>query len=74
MTDGENNSGLSHNEFDDWYKAQAEAVRGIPVFPILFGEGNERDLEELADMTGGRLFDSRSTPLPVVFKEIRGYQ
>jgi Ca-activated chloride channel family protein len=74
MTDGENNSGLSHNEFNDWYKAQAETVRGIPVFPILFGEGNEQELEELADMTGGRLFDSRSTPLPVVFKEIRGYQ
>jgi Ca-activated chloride channel family protein len=44
------------------------------VFPILFGEGNARDLAELADITGGRLFDSRSNSLAAVFKEIRGYQ
>ena len=74
MTDGVNNHGLSHEEFNDWYRSQRETVRGIPVFPILFGEGNAGELEELAGLTGGRLFDSRSTPLPVVFKEIRGYQ
>jgi Ca-activated chloride channel family protein len=74
MTDGENNRGLSHSDFNDWYKSQSESIRGIPVFPILFGEGNVRELKELADLTGGRLFDSRSTALPVVFKEIRGYQ
>ena len=49
-------------------------MQGIPVFPILFGEGNRDELARLADLTGGRLFDSRSTPLPIVFKEIRGYQ
>jgi Ca-activated chloride channel family protein len=74
MTDGENNRGLSHSEFDDWYKEQGDKVRGIPVFPILFGEGDERELRELAGLTGGKVFDSRSTDLPVVFKEIRGYQ
>jgi len=74
MTDGESNQGLTRRQFDDWYERQGASVRGIPVFPILFGEGNARALGELADVTGGRLFDSRSTSLVSVFKEIRGYQ
>jgi Ca-activated chloride channel family protein len=40
----------------------------------LFGEGNAEELKQLADLTGGRLFDSRSVALATVFKEIRGYQ
>jgi Ca-activated chloride channel family protein len=74
MTDGENNRGLTKDQFVKWYESQGESVRGIPVFPILFGEGSARDLGELADLTGGRLFDSRSKTLAAVFKEIRGYQ
>ena len=61
-------------EFVEWYHGQGEDVSGIPVFPILFGEGNAKDLGELAELTGGRLFDSRSNSLAAVFKEIRGYQ
>jgi Ca-activated chloride channel family protein len=74
MTDGENNRGLDAAQFRAWYKAQGERVRGIPVFPILFGEGSPRQLNDLADLTGGKLFDSRSKSLAAVFKEIRGYQ
>lgn len=74
MTDGENNQGLAPTQFVDWYRSQGESVRGIPVFPILFGEGSAAELRELADLTGGRLFDSRSNTLATVFKEIRGYQ
>jgi len=74
MTDGDNNEGLSRGDFEDWYRSQGDGVRGIPVFPILFGEGSPRDLKALADLTGGRLFDSRSSSLAAVFKEIRGYQ
>ena len=74
MTDGVSNRGLTHSEFNDWYNSEGQSVSGIPVFPILFGEGNAQELKELADLTGGRLFDSRSTDLPVIFKEIRGYQ
>jgi Ca-activated chloride channel family protein len=74
MTDGQNNHGLTQAEFVDWYRTPGRSVRGIPVFPILFGEGNAKELRELADLTGGRLFDSRSNTLAAVFKEIRGYQ
>jgi len=74
MTDGINNRGMERKEFTKWYNDEGDAVRGIPVFPILFGEGNAGDLRELAELTGGRLFDSRSMALVSVFKEIRGYQ
>jgi Ca-activated chloride channel family protein len=74
MTDGENNRGPSASDFRNWYTDQGDRVRGIRVFPILFGEGNARELGPIADMTGGRLFDSKSKSLAAVFKEIRGYQ
>ena len=74
MTDGENNRGLSKEEFVQWYRTGGQNIRAIPVFPILFGEGNAKELREIADLTGGRLFDSRSSTLAAVFKEIRGYQ
>lgn len=74
MTDGENNQGLTRAQFEEWYRSQGDSVRGIPVFPILFGEGSATELRELAALTGGRLFDSRSSALAAVFKEIRGYQ
>lgn len=74
MTDGENNRGLSKAEFVEWYRTRGQNIRAIPVFPILFGEGNAKELREIADLTGGRLFDSRSSSLAAVFREIRGYQ
>jgi Ca-activated chloride channel family protein len=74
MTDGENNRGLSAAEFTEWYNGQGDRVRGIRVFPILFGEGSARELGRIADLTGGRMFDSKSKSLTAVFKEIRGYQ
>jgi Ca-activated chloride channel family protein len=74
MTDGENNRGLSRNEFRRWYAEKGDSVAGIRVFPILFGEGDLKALTELADLTGGRVFDSRTKSLAAAFKEIRGYQ
>ena len=44
------------------------------MFPILFGEGSPAELNSIADLTGGRVFDSKTKSLAAVFKEIRGYQ
>jgi Ca-activated chloride channel family protein len=73
LTDGENNSGISAGDFQSFYKSN-EALAGIRTFTILFGEGRARDLQDIANLTGGRLFDASKTPLPQIFKEIRGYQ
>jgi Ca-activated chloride channel family protein len=46
----------------------------IPVFPVLFGESVVTEMDEVARITGGRVFDGRTGSLQEVFKEIRGYQ
>ena len=74
MTDGENNRGMDAAKFRNWYASQGERIHGVRVFPILFGEGSARELTSIADVTGGRMFDSKSKSLAAVFKEIRGYQ
>lgn len=43
MTDGENNEGLDPTEFRNWYASEGDRIRGIRVFPILFGEGSQRE-------------------------------
>lgn len=74
FTDGENNQGRTLEAFKRDYQELPEDVRGIPVFWVLFGEANEKELKELAKLTGGRVFDARKTPLYSVFKDIRAYQ
>lgn len=75
LTDGENNEAPNHA---DWLSLQqvqqAAGQRPVPVFPILFGEASNDAMQQVADVTGGRTFDGRSTALNRVFREIRGYQ
>jgi Ca-activated chloride channel homolog len=74
FTDGENNKGRGLTEFKTAYAALPEDVKAIPVFMVLFGEANERDLKDLVATTGGRTFDARKASLYSVFKDIRAYQ
>ena len=73
MTDGENNSGDNLASFEAKLAALPEAARTVKLFPILFGEANNGEMERLAELTGGRVFDGRKS-LEAAFKEIRGYQ
>ena len=43
------------------------------MFCVLFGESSTTEMEEVAELTGGRTFDARTVPLAEVFQEIRGY-
>jgi Ca-activated chloride channel family protein len=74
FTDGENNKGRTFEEFKRDYELLPEDARSIPVFMVLFGDANEKQLRELVKVTGGRLFDARKTPLYGVFKDIRAFQ
>lgn len=73
MTDGENTQGMDYSDFASRYR-NGLSVPGVPVFPVLFGEAEEDEMNELASLTGGRAFDAREQSLETVFKEIRGYQ
>ncbi|MGW3665551.1 substrate-binding and vWA domain-containing protein [Streptomyces sp. NPDC005141] len=74
MTDGENTKGAGPSDFDDFYGRLPGGQRQIPVFPILFGDSDRGELQHIADLTGGRLFDARKGSLDGAFEEIRGYQ
>jgi Ca-activated chloride channel family protein len=69
LTDGVRTTGRDLNAF----KASVTGPL-IPVFPVLFGESVVAEMEEVARVTGGRVFDGRTGSLQEVFKEIRGYQ
>jgi len=74
MTDGENNTGNNAQGFQRYYNSQPDEVKAIPAFAIIFGEASPQDLTNIANLTGGQVFDSRNASLPSVFKVIRGYQ
>lgn len=74
FTDGKSNIGRRLEDFKRAYEQLPEDVRGIPVFMVLFGEADAGDLKALVEITGGKVFDARKTPLYAVFKDIRAYQ
>jgi Ca-activated chloride channel homolog len=66
MTDGANTTGLDYDGF-------AARPRPVPVFTIVFGDGDAQEMADVARITGARSFDARELPLAEVFQEIRGY-
>ncbi|WP_432825324.1 VWA domain-containing protein [Dactylosporangium sp. CA-092794] len=70
LTDGELTKGANVDAF----QARLPQLPKVPVFTILFGEGNVGEMQKVADLTGGKSFDARTGSLPAAFKEIRGYQ
>jgi Ca-activated chloride channel family protein len=74
FTDGQNTNGRDFEAFKAAHAALSEDARAIPVFMVLFGDAKESELQGLVKVTGGRVFDARTTPLYGVFKDIRAYQ
>ncbi|WP_405750548.1 substrate-binding and VWA domain-containing protein [Streptomyces sp. NBC_00012] len=78
MTDGENTTGDTAAQFASYYRALPAARQVTPVFPIVFGDSDRGELDRIAELTGGRLFDATKEQGPGsldgAFEEIRGYQ
>jgi Ca-activated chloride channel homolog len=69
MTDGKANTG----SFADVQQALRRfQINDVPIYAILFGEADERQLKELTETTSGRIFDGR-TDLIRAFREAKGY-
>ena len=73
MSDGENNSGIAPDDFYSYYK-NTSGVQDIRTFTILFGEADQKTMQDIASATSGQMFDASRVPLAQIFKEIRGYQ
>ena len=74
LTDGEANKGMSADSFVKKFKERNLGDGAIRVFPILFGGAQTSELEAIAKVSGGRVFDGKKKALNLVFKEIRSYQ
>ncbi|MFD3719945.1 substrate-binding domain-containing protein [Streptomyces sp. NPDC058674] len=74
MTDGR--SGDRAQDFDAFYGTLSEEQRRTPVFAVLFGDSDRKELTHITELTGGRLFDATDgkDSLNGAFEEIRGYQ
>ncbi len=68
MTDGEGTTG----KYKDMVNAIEECENKIPVYSIMFGTADDEQLEEIAELTTGKVFDGRYDLL-YAFKTVRGY-
>ena len=74
MTDGENNQGISVEDFLASLAAVPEPARSVKTFAVRFGEANPAELRRIVQSTNGAMFDANDSSLAAAFKEIRGYQ
>ena len=68
MTDGEGNIGT----FKDLKETYGFHYKEIPIYSITFGDANVEQLEKMADLSNGKVFDGRYD-LIKAFKTVRGY-
>jgi Ca-activated chloride channel family protein len=74
MSDGEYNEGITPEQFTAFYRGLGPQLQQVPTFTILFGGAAEGEMQAIASLTGGRMFDAQAEPLSTIFKQIRGYQ
>lgn len=68
MTDGESNNGMLR-ELSNYYIKTSSSV---PIYSITFGSSSEKQLQSIADLTNGKIFDGKSG-LRKAFSEVRSY-
>ena len=68
MTDGLANVGTFSSLVQYYNKINKE----IPIYSITFGDADEDELGQIADLTNGKVFDGK-TSLIEAFKKVRGY-
>jgi Ca-activated chloride channel family protein len=74
MSDGKNTTGIEKSDFVFLYRSLPEDALRIKTFTILFGKADKATMEDIAELSGGRMFDAKAHSLSFIFKQIRGYQ
>lgn len=69
MTDGESNVGKNFSDFEQEFR---KIKKDIPIYSIMFGGASEGQLNELSELTNGKVFDGRDD-LINTFKQVKGY-
>lgn len=68
MTDGKANVG-TFADLNNYYKS---INKNIPIYSIMFGSANQKQLQDIANLSNAKVFDGK-TNLVEAFKEVRGY-
>ena len=68
-SDHTNENVIAYNELK---KAYEKLGMRIPIYAILFGDASEEQLNKIANLTNGKIFDGK-LDLVKAFKEVRGY-
>lgn len=69
MTDGQSKK-TDQASFSTKYSSEGE---NVPIFPIMFGQADSSQLDGLATMSNGKVFDGREGDLADVFRQVKGY-
>lgn len=67
MTDGE-----SYDDFTNFSQTYQQDQETVPVFSIMYGEADSKQLDRLAQLTNARVFDGRND-LTGAFRQVKGY-
>jgi Ca-activated chloride channel family protein len=68
LTDGASNNGT----FEQFERAYRRSALDVPVFAIKFGDASDDQLQALAELSRGAVFDGQKD-LTSAFKKVRGY-
>lgn len=68
MTDGQANVG----RFSELQSIYNKNGKSIPIYSIMFGSAVEKQLQDMAALSNGKVFDGKQD-LKKAFKEVRGY-
>lgn len=74
VTDGENNTGITLDEFLARHQQLPKHVQKVRAFTVRVGEANPLELGRLANSTGGQTTDANPGALSQVYTELRNYQ
>lgn len=69
MTDGVSMIDQQQDFFDRYNSSGTD----VPIFSIMFGDADSKQLDELAELSNGKVFDGRSGDLADVFRQVKGY-
>jgi Ca-activated chloride channel family protein len=69
MTDGVSMT----TNMNDFYTKYEQSGTSVPIFSIMYGSADSSQLDDLAALSNGKVFDGRQGDLAEVFRQVKGY-
>ena len=69
LTDGRSKTS-NRDAFERLYESEG---KGVPVYSVMVGDADRSQLDDLAKLSNGKVFDGRNGDLSGIFREVKGY-